>query len=243
MATVRLLGGKPLMVGGKVALSDDCCCGAVTAEGACCIDSVCSITTHEECEDAGGFYQGDDTTCGEVDCTECQGAIVQVCLSASATIICDFLGTPLTMLSVSGAEKCHTFESDDPETSLLVHDLCQEFDCPTFAEGNGCSTPLTDRYGQASWTFQRNCDPLAVIASVELGCSECTEPPCDPNEDPPLGNNYFIIDTINSLDDYPSGLPPGETIITDHYEEDVTLFGLPCHSTIDLTLTINIPPA
>ncbi len=28
MAKVRLLHGKPLMVGGKVALSDDCCCGA-----------------------------------------------------------------------------------------------------------------------------------------------------------------------------------------------------------------------
>ncbi len=27
MAKVRLLHGKPLMVGGKVALSDDCCCG------------------------------------------------------------------------------------------------------------------------------------------------------------------------------------------------------------------------
>jgi hypothetical protein len=27
MAKVRLLQGKPLMVGGKVALSDDCCCG------------------------------------------------------------------------------------------------------------------------------------------------------------------------------------------------------------------------
>ncbi len=27
MAKVRLLNGKPLMVGGKVALSDDCCCG------------------------------------------------------------------------------------------------------------------------------------------------------------------------------------------------------------------------
>ncbi len=31
MAKVRLLNGKPLMVGGKVALSDDCCC----QQGAC----------------------------------------------------------------------------------------------------------------------------------------------------------------------------------------------------------------
>ena len=30
MPKVRLLGGKPLIVGGKVALSDSCCCGAGT---------------------------------------------------------------------------------------------------------------------------------------------------------------------------------------------------------------------
>ncbi len=30
MAKVRLLNGKPLMVGGKVALSDDCCCESAT---------------------------------------------------------------------------------------------------------------------------------------------------------------------------------------------------------------------
>ncbi len=34
MAKVRLLNGKPLMVGGKVALSDDCCCG--TPHTLCC---------------------------------------------------------------------------------------------------------------------------------------------------------------------------------------------------------------
>jgi hypothetical protein len=37
MAQVRLLGGKPLMVGGKVALNDDCCCGG---------DEECSTCDH-----------------------------------------------------------------------------------------------------------------------------------------------------------------------------------------------------
>ncbi len=35
MAKVRLLHGKPLMVGGKVALSDDCCCGPIPPVGCC----------------------------------------------------------------------------------------------------------------------------------------------------------------------------------------------------------------
>src|SRR5437762_1354614 len=39
MPKVRLLNGKPLMVNGKVALSDDCCCGAGP-----CQDIVCAAT-------------------------------------------------------------------------------------------------------------------------------------------------------------------------------------------------------
>ncbi len=40
MAKVRLLNGKPLMVGGKVALSDDCCC----AQGcSCCPPATATI--------------------------------------------------------------------------------------------------------------------------------------------------------------------------------------------------------
>ncbi len=46
MAKVRLLGGKPLMVGGKVALSDDCCCaepptGCVLPSSGECPHSIC----------------------------------------------------------------------------------------------------------------------------------------------------------------------------------------------------------
>lgn len=37
--------------------------------GACCIDGECSITTRSDCNDSGGNYLGDDTTCDDVDCT------------------------------------------------------------------------------------------------------------------------------------------------------------------------------
>ncbi len=36
MPKPRLLGGKPLMIGGKVALSDDCCCGGGPPHGCPC---------------------------------------------------------------------------------------------------------------------------------------------------------------------------------------------------------------
>ncbi len=42
MAKVRLLNGKPLMVGSKVALSDDCCCGP-TPPTTCCTTATITI--------------------------------------------------------------------------------------------------------------------------------------------------------------------------------------------------------
>jgi len=45
-------------------------CGA---QGACCIDAVCSIKTEEECNDADGIYHGDDTNCEDPSdpCAHC----------------------------------------------------------------------------------------------------------------------------------------------------------------------------
>lgn len=57
-------------------------CPQPPPEGACCIDGVCSITTESECEGSGGTYQGDDTTCEGVDCT--QGAC---CNEGDCTVI------------------------------------------------------------------------------------------------------------------------------------------------------------
>lgn len=52
------------MVGGKVALSDTCCCNQPT--GACCRgDGDCTITTRAGCS---GTYQGDNTVCSPNPC-------------------------------------------------------------------------------------------------------------------------------------------------------------------------------
>ncbi len=88
MAKVRLLQGKPLMVGGKVALSDDCCCGGVV-----CPDTVIvrfhGVTICATCyttgissahlADVGLFNDVDVTcidfgsTCGDMDCLRDNG--------------------------------------------------------------------------------------------------------------------------------------------------------------------------
>ncbi len=90
MSKVRLLNGKPLMVGGKVALSDACCCPTITGcpsvtisgltfccvpsfistnttggVGACChFDGPCmDLVTRADCAAAGGIYRGDGSLC------------------------------------------------------------------------------------------------------------------------------------------------------------------------------------
>jgi hypothetical protein len=59
MPKVRLLNGKPLLVGGKVAMNDACCCG----EGAC-PDSieftVSGISVNCGCRGGGGSYYMED---------------------------------------------------------------------------------------------------------------------------------------------------------------------------------------
>lgn len=61
MAKVRLLNGKPLLVNGKVATTDACCCNK---GGACCDgDFGCTQSSEADCIAAGNDYQGDGTLC------------------------------------------------------------------------------------------------------------------------------------------------------------------------------------
>jgi hypothetical protein len=64
MAKIRLTGGKPILIGGKVGLNDDCCCNPpVPPTGACCYEFGCFEGTEASCIAAHGTYQGDGTTC------------------------------------------------------------------------------------------------------------------------------------------------------------------------------------
>ncbi len=69
MPKPRLLGAKPLMIGGKVALSDDCCCGGNT--GACCDPACnCTVTTKADCDAIGGAWTS-GRTCDPNPCVIC----------------------------------------------------------------------------------------------------------------------------------------------------------------------------
>ncbi|TWT46296.1 hypothetical protein RAS1_27490 [Phycisphaerae bacterium RAS1] len=47
--------------------------GCQPAVGACCIQGVCSINTQTACQQGGGTYQGDGTTCAGVNCPQPTG--------------------------------------------------------------------------------------------------------------------------------------------------------------------------
>ena len=54
--------GDYMDLGGNI-ISDSC-----LLLGACCIDSTCTVVTQEECEDAGGSFQGIETDCDDDPC-------------------------------------------------------------------------------------------------------------------------------------------------------------------------------
>lgn len=86
------------MVAGKVALSDDCCCGAVGGVGACCYgtwpDKICAdVGSESECDALeGDFHPGRSCDDG-IDCTEgacCEG--VDCTITAEAECAGEFQG-------------------------------------------------------------------------------------------------------------------------------------------------------
>ncbi len=60
----------------------------VDVPGACCTDcSTCQEMTHAECDAAGGFYQGTNTTCGQYPCPG-QGACCTAC-TGECEVLCE----------------------------------------------------------------------------------------------------------------------------------------------------------
>ncbi len=91
MAKVRLLQGKPLMVGGKVALSDDCCCGA--GLGACCLNGVCTQTTETDCRAIGGRWSSGLSCDPNPCCDNCPDSMAP---TITVTFIGVLLCSPIT---------------------------------------------------------------------------------------------------------------------------------------------------
>jgi len=105
MPKARLLGGKPLKVGRKVATSDGCCCGGGGGSGACCAGGSCSIETAVDCSAAGGDYLGDGSTCTGVDCAHgacCAGLACSI--TTEAGCVGDYHGDGSTCAGVDCAQ-------------------------------------------------------------------------------------------------------------------------------------------
>ncbi len=113
MAKVRLLHGKPLMVGGKVALSDDCCCGPTPPT--VCPTSV-TFSGIEFCCVPGG-----------------SGTSAMLFEDSGADPIEVINDTPFSLLDIDPAAPCDTRCSG--QTDLGIHNW-NSSDCTTSPTGD-----------------------------------------------------------------------------------------------------------
>ncbi len=208
MAKVRLLQGKPLMRGGKVALSDDCCCGPPAGHGACCIGLSCSIKTNAACIAAGGVYKGDGTPCGAQTCCP---TIILTCdgISASKTK-CQFdefggfESTPpkvyLTQIQVNRcntvpAQECISTATYDPVTCISSGANC------TNNASLGCDETCFPNV--CPFTF---CNPPVATSSTHAQCGGSL-PSFETFRSIDLSDEYttdqLILNTIAALPSYP----------------------------------------
>lgn len=178
MAKVRLLGGKPLLVGGKVALTDDCCCG-----GVCCLYDFTTFPTcqegrtEEDCLNAGGIFHPGES-CSDVTCFDacCFGTYPdQTC------VVMDYIECFL-----SGGINAFDFRSCSPNP------CCPRLNLHFAASGtvdlsddcNGCPTLDYD----SEKTFSLGLDPGCTISISDsissIDGAICRRgAPCDPEHD------------------------------------------------------------
>ncbi len=114
MAKVRLLRGKPLTVDGKVALSDDCCCGSGPPPGACPI----SVTFNGlefccACDGFGGVVEYFE----DVD-NQLNGIPLPVTTVMLSCQFCQFDREPIASLHGLGGAECPA--TDDLGGGFLV---------------------------------------------------------------------------------------------------------------------------
>jgi hypothetical protein len=98
--------------------------GGIPATGACCLDGDCTITTEADC---GGIYQGDGTTCDDVDCGNATSGACCVGTDCSIT-------TPADCETSGG-----TYQGDD---TLCDPNPCEIPSC------NGCGFDAFDGSGR-----------------------------------------------------------------------------------------------
>ncbi len=181
MAKVRLLGGKPLLVGGKVALTDDCCCGPSCPFGLCCCDGVCTPdVSQEECEAGEGCYWLGCTyaSCDPNPCTGCNCAL-DVCVESSSTITCDDGGSPGVwacgnLVLTTSYSRCFS-ASEIQDNSCLADDSVST--CCLSA----CGLPTPNQFGETETNgpfVAFHCDQgtVELTNQVAMECFFCNDP-------------------------------------------------------------------
>jgi len=111
-------------------------------EGACCVSGACSVSSEQDCQNAGGSYAGDGTSCATTGCTEgacCVGTDCSItlqsdcsgswygdnttCADISCGVGADQLNYELRLWSRSDGQLMETYDlyfpSTDPNTKMV----------------------------------------------------------------------------------------------------------------------------
>lgn len=161
MTSIRLRGGKILIVdGGKAAISGDCCC-----EGACCTPSGCTVTTQSDCADAGGFYLGDGVYCDEGD--PCEGVCFDHSDCPDDECCIGFGCTPVPCPTVDIAS-CDWCGNSIPTSVFLNRNIFQ------YNGGSDCYEPVA---GSRVWYwFKATGNPTEIQTASNIGTSSYPVP-------------------------------------------------------------------
>lgn len=191
--------------------------GPPTPTGACCVAEDCNIQTEPGCIALGGVYLGDGTACDPNPCAHGGCSHISVSASMSASISCATLGAILGASDSFSGE----FDGSDPGSISEWHS-CLDFGCDQTCE------PDTARFGLVAWTGFATCTGISLTA--EAGCTDCLSGDCVPSFH--YSTDYFVSAGAT--------LPAENGSATDHFSDDVTIFGLACHRIADITVSVRV---
>ncbi len=176
-----LKDGKVLLDTGLVATSADCCCGGGT--GACCIRGTndCSVLTSAECASIHGYYFGDGTNCGGVDCSLvacCQINVIGLGVHCIQTLCPDCLG----FFCDGNVFCCHSETLNNATCCTKGIQHC----CPSAFGADFCCLTTEDCCGEFC------CNPITHTCCFDFDigsycCDNATEECCGPSGCCPIG--------------------------------------------------------
>ncbi len=166
----QLRGKKVIVTTGNPCLCGDCGGSTPSTPGACChTDGSCDIQTSAGCASSGGAYQGDGTTCVDVDCTNCPQVSLSWASGAGNVPTCG--GTDC----LTSARLLAWSQSDGEITTKCRFHADGTFNIVCTTTPPPSSTTCT---GTGSWSFDYYLDTSTGIYTVVFtvnapGCGTC----------------------------------------------------------------------